>query len=333
MLLFCFSLGLGHAAYGQSINAYLSVDSVRVGDRFMLTIVAEHQLEQQPLFPGLQDGEEVFGDLTVLELVGNGTLEFIENNVPLQVDSLVYEVTTFALDTAYVPSMPVYFVANGDTTFYASRPLELPIISMVTDDAESIRDIAPILDFPRNVWPWIIGLLLAAVLIAGLVFYLSRRGQLEEQVFVRAPVPQLAPYEEAIKKLQGLEKDANLEDVEKIKPFYVALTEILRYYLGRRLQINAMESTSRELMEDINRLAHKTALPDEAAYLLRRILHVSDLVKFADMHPRPEVGHQALVETRKVLDVVEESFKPPEPATPAVETVYEENTEPAAHNE
>lgn len=318
--------------YAQSINAYVSADSVRVGDRFTLTLVAAHSLEQEPLFPGPQDGEEVFGDLTVLELTGRGTAERIDNNVSVQVDSLVYAVTTFALDTAYVPSIPVFFAANGDTTFFASRPIELPVISMVTPDAANIRDIAPILEFPRNIWPWIIGLLLAAALIGGLVFYLSRRAPMQEEVVIRAPVPQLPPYEEALKKLRGLEKNANLNDAYKIKPYYVELTEILRYYLSRRLNINAMESTSKELMDDVNRLAHKTNLPNEAAYLLRRILHVSDLVKFADMHPRPEVGNQALVETRKVLDVVETSFKPQSDPAPAVETVYEENVEPA-HNE
>ena len=327
-----FSGGWSRLSEAQSIQAYVSADSVRVGDRFTLTLVAEHPLTQEPLFPGPQDGEEVFGDLTVLEVMGSGSIEQMQNNVAVRVDSLMYEVTTFALDTAYVPSIPVFFASGGDTTFYASRPIELPIISMVTEDASDIRDIAPILDFPRNIWPWIIGLLLVAAVIAGLVFYLSRRAPMEEQVVVRAPVPQLPPYEEALKKLRGLEKQSNLDDVYRIKPYYVELTGILRYYLGRRLHINAMESTSRELMDDINQLAHKTDLPNEAAYLLRRILHVADLVKFADMRPGAEVGHQAMVETRKVLDVVENSFKQVSEPVNGAETVYEKEGEPA-HNE
>ena len=323
------AFGVLHESQAQSIRAYVSVDSVRVGDRFMFTLVAEHAENQQPLFPSPQDGEEIFGDLTVLEQQGRGTEQRARNNVPILVDSLVYEVTTFALDTAFVPSIPVFFAADGDTTFFASRPIELPVISMVTPDAATIRDLKPIFEFPRNIWPWIIGLLIAAALIAGLVYYLSNKGALQEEVVIRAPTPQLPPYEEALKKLRGLEKNANLNDAYKIKPYYVELTGILRYYLGRRLDINAMESTSKELMDDVNRLAHTTNLPNEAAYLLRRILHVSDLVKFADMHPRPEVGHQALVETRKVLDVVEKSFKPVVVPTesPAVETVYEEKVE------
>lgn len=327
LMLVVIGAGLVNVSKAQSIRAYLSADSIRVGDRFTLTLVAEHGSDQEPLFPGPQDGEEIFGDLTVLELQGSGMMERLDNNVPVRVDSLIFEVTTFALDTAYVPSIPIFFAANGDTTFYASRPMELPVISMVTEDAADIRDIAPILDFPRKIWPWIVGLLLAVAAIVGLVFYLGRRGEMREEVVIRAPVPQLPPYEEAIKRLRGLEKNSNLNDAYEIKPFYVELTDILRNYLGRRLHINAMESTSRELMEDVKKVAHTTNVPNDAAQSLNRVLHVADLVKFADMHPRPEVGTQAMGETRKLLDQIEKSFTPVREAPQAVETVYEEKAE------
>ena len=320
--------------YSQSVNAYVSEDSVRIGDRFYITLTATHESEQTPIFPTAQEGEGVFGDLEVLSLQGSGVRLVEGNTAGARVDSLVYEVTTFALDTAFVPSIPIYFAVNGDTSFYASRPLEIPVISVVTPDASDIRDIAPIIEFPRNVWPWILGLLLVAAIAVGLIYYLGRRPVVEEEVVVMAPsVPLLPPYDEAIKKLRGLEKDADLNDLLQVKPFYVELTGILRTYLGRRLNINAMESTSKELMQDMNSLAHGTNLPDESAYLTRRILHVSDLVKFADMQPRPEVGTQALMETRKVLDLIEASFKPVDAAPSPVEEVYDENKVEHAHEE
>ena len=318
---------------GQSINAYVSEDSVRIGERFYLTLVAEHESDQSPIFPSEEEQAGVFGDIEVLSLYDSGTRLVAGSAVGARVDSMVYEVTTFALDTAFVSSIPVQFAVNGDTTFYASRPFEIPVISVVPADASDIRDIAPIIDFPRNLWPWIVGLLVLAAIIAGFIYYLGRRPVLEEEVVIRAPEPVLAPYEDAIQRLRGLEKNADLNEVQQIKPYFVELTDILRTYLGRRLEINAMESTSKELMDDINRLAHMTDLPDESAYLTRRILHVSDLVKFADMRPRPEVGAQAIMETRKVLDVVEASFKSVEPNAPPVEEIYNENKVEHAHEE
>ena len=151
----------------NQLGAYLSEDSVRVGDRFMLVLVAQHESVQEPLFPDVQSGEEVFGDLEVLSISGTGSKQIESSSVDVRLDSMVYEVTTFALDTAYVPSIPVFFTVGQDTAFYASRPLELPIISMVTEESAEIRDITPILGFPRNMWPWIIGLLLVAAIVIG----------------------------------------------------------------------------------------------------------------------------------------------------------------------
>ena len=319
--------------HAQSISAYVSEDSVRIGERFYLTLVAAHESNQRPIFPSLEEGQGVFGDLEVLSIHSSGTRSVAGSTVGARVDSLMYEVTTFALDTAFVSSIPVQFAEGSDTTFYASRPFEIAVVSVVPADATDIRDIAPIIDFPRNYWPWIIGLLLLAGIVAGLIYFLGRRPVVEEEVFLRAPEPVLPPYEEAIQKLRELEKSTMLNESDGIKPYYVELTDILRTYLGRRLNINAMESTSKELMGDINKLALSTNLPDECAYLTKRILHVADLVKFADMRPRLEVGTQALMETRKVLDSVEASFKPEEQAKPPVEEIYSEDKVEHVHEE
>ena len=327
MLVIAGSILWGEDSAAQSIAAYLSTDSVRVGDRFFLTLVATHESAERPLFPDTDANAEVFGDLEVIGVTSSGTSQREGLNFVSTVDSLIYEVTTFALDTAYVPSIPVFFVAGSDTSFYASRPLELPVVSLVTDDADAIRDLTPIVEFPRNIWPWIIGLLLLSACIIGLIVYLSKRRPMIEQVVLRAPPPVVPPYEEAIRRLRALEKTANLKDLHEVKRYYVELTEALRVYLGRRLKIGAMEEASNELLNDINRLAHENKLPDQAAYLIRRILHVADLVKFADMYPRPEVGHQALVETRNVLDLVEGTFKT------VPEQPVEEKAPPVTSNE
>ena len=303
-------------ASAQTIRAYLSEDSVRVGDRFTLTVVAEHPNSSTPLFPSAESGEQVFGDLEIINIRSQGTLS--PEAAAQRIDSLIYEVTTFALDTAYVPSIPVYFAAGADTTFAAASPLEIPIISLVPEDTEDIRDLAPLAEFPFNPWPWILGALaLAALAFAG--YYYWKRRKLEEgQIVVEAPVRDIPPYEEAMTRLRTLEKSTNLQDIHQIKPYYVELTEALRVYLSRRLKIQAMETTSFELMRELNQLALKKSIPSEAVYLTKRVLHVSDLVKFADMHPAPEVGNQAILEARKILDHVEEASRPA-PATELVE--------------
>ncbi|MFK7848073.1 MAG: hypothetical protein AB8G77_22485, partial [Rhodothermales bacterium] len=252
LFLFCI-LSIAPAAYGQQVRAYLSADSVRVGDRFSLTVVAEHTFVEDPVFPATEAGEEFFGDLEVLAVQSAGSRLASNAVAGTRIDSLIYEVTTFALDTAFVPSVPVFFVADGDTSFFASYPITLPIISLVPEDAEGIRDLAPIAEFPINPWPWILGILLFIALTAGLYYYWQRRRAQQNSIMRKAPVPRISPLEEAIQRLRTLEKSANLQEIEQIKPFYVELTEILRVYFSRRLGINAMESTSHELLWDLDR--------------------------------------------------------------------------------
>ncbi len=306
------------AAQAQQVRAYVSVDSVRVGDRFSLTVVAEHAFVEDPIFPESQAGAEFFGDLEVLAVQQAGS-RLASEGVGSRVDSLVYEVATFALDTAFVPSIPVFFIVDADTSFYASFPIELPVISLVPEDAAGIRDLAPIADFPVNPWPWILGILVFLGLIAGIYYLWKRRIDALPERVAHVPVPRISPIEEAIGRLKTLKKEADLQDLEQIKPYYVELTEILRVYMSRRLQINAMESTSYELMRDLNKLAKRKKITPEAVHLSQRVLHVSDLVKFADIQPAPEVGHQAFSETRKILDEVEAALRPVE--APPVEAV------------
>ncbi len=302
-------IGLSQDVGAQQVRAYLSADSVRVGDRFFLTLVAEHSFSGDPIFPGIEAGEELFGDLEVIGIESGGSLAST-NGSGARIDSLLYEVTTFALDTAFVPSIPVFFVAGEDTSFVAAYPMELPVISLVPEDASGIRDLAPIAEFPVNPWPWILGILLFGGVLAALYYFWKKyRKEESEPVIVRMPEPKISPLEEAIQRLRSLEKEFDLADISQVKPFYVELTEILRVYLSRRLKINAMKSTSHELMWDLKRLAQRRRVSPEMLQLTRRILNVSDLVKFADMHPAPEVGHQAFRETRKVIDEVEMVLK------------------------
>ena len=107
-------------AHAQRLEAYLSADSVTVGDRFTLTLVALHGFETAPSFPDPSAGEAVYGDVEVLGVTASGGRALGDSGTRL--DSVVYEATTFALDTAYVPAFSVVFSGTADTFSIASTP-------------------------------------------------------------------------------------------------------------------------------------------------------------------------------------------------------------------
>ncbi|MEX1055877.1 MAG: hypothetical protein WED81_07590, partial [Rhodothermales bacterium] len=138
ILYFLGTFGLVHAAAAQDLAVRVSADSVTVGQRFYLSVVARHEFTADPVFPTFVDSLS-FGDLEVLRLhVRDSYREGTE-----RVDSVVYEVTTFALDTARIAPIPVLFTAGEDTFSVLTPEAMIPVASIVPADTQDIRDVAP----------------------------------------------------------------------------------------------------------------------------------------------------------------------------------------------
>ena len=292
-------------AQAQRVEAYLSADSVTVGDRFTLTLVALHGFETAPSFPDPTAGEAVYGDVEVLGIAASGARALGADGSRL--DSVVYEATTFALDTANVPPLPVFFSSDADTFSIASSPMILPVTSLVPPEAEGIRDLAPLVEFAGPVWPYVLLGLAILALVGLLMYYLRERGRPPEPE-APPPVPQVSPYDAAIKRLRRLEK-ASLDAPAAIKPFFVELSDLLRTYLEESLGVPALERTTGELMREFDNRTVRYKLPGGAPQRVYGILELSDLVKFAEVKPPDAQSRMALDETRKTVDVIEAKLR------------------------
>lgn len=309
-IVFVFALGLAIDVSAQQFETHLSADSVTVGDRFEMTVVIGHDGTRNPIFPHLLlpdslQGNAVFalGDFEILGVNTSGGRDWPGGG---RIDSVIYEVTTFALDTAIVAGIPVGLAATSDTLRAMAPPAFLRIGSLVPEDATELQDLAELASFERSWWPWIVGLLALAGVLYGL--WRWRNQEEEEPAVTEAPVPAIPPYQEAINRLSQLQQSA-LSDPDQIKPFYVELTDILRTYVGRRTHVPALETTTRELLTRLRTSSSGHVLPDD---ILREIDHVlthSDLVKFADLRPILEQTREMVDETRHVIEGTESAYR------------------------
>jgi len=80
----------------------------------------------------------------------------------------------------------------------------------------------------------------------------------------------------ALKRLRELER-SNLIAQGELERFVDEAVEILRWYLGKRYQVDALESTSRELHQALSRVLDAKLDVDE----VDKLLSDADLVKFA----------------------------------------------------
>ncbi len=298
-------------SFAQRYDAYPLADSVTVGERFEILLSVEHDGDRSPLFPHdfLPDSlsaDRIFelGGFTVL---GNTPVARRQVSSGWVIDSLRYEVATFELDSAYVPTMPVGLVSETDTLIAGTPPVVVRVRSLVPDDAEGIRDITNLAEFRGISWIWY---LLPAVLLVVLAYWFWKKRQREEETgeTEQAVVPTEPPWEQAQRRLRLLEQ-MDLSNPDNIKPFYVELSELLRTYLARRAHLPALESTTRELIERLQQALDTGVVPADIVTDVEGVLLHADMVKFADRHPISEEGRSALSRTRTAIEETEQEYQ------------------------
>lgn len=162
--------------------------------------------------------------------------------------------------------VPVNVTAEDPIAGYAS---------VAKPEGKSVFDNVP--DWLYNYW-WLIIILLLAI---GLGIWLLTRPKQQGLIPARRkPAP--TPYEVAMTRLKAL-KSRKLWEQGMEKEYFTELTDILRVYLNKRFGINAMEMTSRQIMDT---LRSNPVIKDKREYM-RRILDMADFVKFAKVRPLP----------------------------------------------
>ncbi|MEQ9105573.1 MAG: hypothetical protein RIE53_12855 [Rhodothermales bacterium] len=311
---------LPNAVRAQQTEAYVSVDSTRIGDRFELTVVIGHDGSRSPVFPHHLIPDSLrsmahfaLGDFEILDVRKEGGRPYGNSG---RLDSVVYEATTFAIDTARVSGIPVGLARStdtpsdglatpADTLRFASQPLFLPVVSLLEPTTEDIRDITEVAEFPRSWWPWVLlGLVLAAA-IAAWFWYRLRQADDVEAAPAPPPVP---PVDVALERLTRLEA-IDLRALPDVKSYYVELADILRTYFGQRANVPALEATTRELVDKLTRLRADRPVPRALIRDLHDILDQSDLVKFADIQPVVDRTRAILQQTRETVEKTEAAYR------------------------
>jgi hypothetical protein len=123
---------------------------------------------------------------------------------------------------------------------------------------------------------WYIAGGIAVILAIALFFYW--RARRKKPTPVAKPVIRRPAHEIAFEQLAAAEKE-KLWQNGNYKEYHSRLSDIVRTYIEHRFGINAMELTTDEI------LASLKTMPAREKDLLRHVLSLSDLVKFAKASP------------------------------------------------
>ena len=185
-------------------------------------------------------------------------------------------------DTGYVKLPPLIVQINGDSIYSNDIALQVQGIIM---DSTGLAPIKPIIKEPVRLSDFIYYIIafLIGLLLIGLVFFMKQyKKPAPEVIEVPLPAHQIAFL--ALEKL----KAKKLWQQGKIKAYQSELTHIIREYLENRFSIKALESTTGEILTDLDKEIQVREWKDQ----LSEILNMADMIKFAKAMPDLTIHEQ-----------------------------------------
>ncbi len=251
------------------VEVVIDTTNIKIGEQIEYKISVDKQ--ENVIFPKL-----VLDSLKKVEVVEELKIDTTETKYIKK-----YLLTSFDSGRYVIPRQQVFI----NTKKFLTDSLLIDVATVKVDtlkqklyEIKSIKNQPIIFDDYKN-YLWI-GLAILALILALIWQFFIRK---KKEIVLENLIP---PYDLAMQRLSQLDKKF-LWQTGKVKQYYIELTDIVRTYIERELNIPALESTTDKLMEtikDFNKI--KTLdIPKETVNNLQKLLREADLVKFAKYKP------------------------------------------------
>jgi hypothetical protein len=203
-----------------------------------------------------------------------------------------------------LPSVPLSLRdPSGKQVSIPGPSVKVRIESVLTGKEENLRDLKKQAEIPETVrWLLWFAILLLAAIVAGIAWWLWRRRRRQTLPLpLRSLLDPLQLAEAELRDLLG----RGLLEKNLVKPFYVALSEIVKRVLEAGYGIHTLEKTTAEIMEEL-RSAHLVSMPAAELDRIESFLIGCDLVKFAKNIPTREENESS---SRRAFEILESCRK------------------------
>ena len=263
-----------NSSFGQQIKSAIDSTSIQIGEEIKLKLSVEVEATDLVVFPETKT-------VGLLEVIASYKIDTLKNKQKYILNK-EYGLTQFDSGHYTIPQQKI--IINSKTFLSDSILVEVRDVAVDTTK-QKLFDIKPVIDVekPSEGFPIWIVYVLVGLMFLGAVLYLVffRKTKAEREAENKLP-----PFEEALQNLTKLDSEGLLASNE-YKKYYSELTEVLKKYLDEKVYDNALESTSEELITQLELLRDSGKLPisKEAIVKLNKVLQTSDLVKFAKSQP------------------------------------------------
>ena len=213
---------------------------------------------------------------------------------------------TFDTGQIQVPAVGLTYAKSFDDPMRMqafTEPIDLYATTIAVDTLQPYKPIVGPIDAPiqmKEVFPWILGVLLLALVVVGILYWRKHRKTKEDAGgnIVRGPV--IPPYDKAVDDLKRL-REEKMWQSGKVKEYFSTLTDIAREYIEGQFGVNAVEMTTDDILEEVKPLRFSS----ETYNKLKETMEVADLVKFAKYSSSNLESENAM---NSMTDFVNESY-------------------------
>lgn len=278
-LLFCFCC---NKSIAQQIHAEARLEkaSIPIGDQTSLKLSITFPAKDSVSFPVLKD---TIGKLQIVK-IGKADTSFANNDLNTETISKNITVTSFDAGAYLIPA----YDFKTKSGVFKTEPVQLQVTDVKVDTTKAIYDIKqPILvkytwvDWLKDNGTVVSVTAIIVLAIIGLIVYLKTRPKkvVAAPVEVKVIIP---AHQLALTALNTL-RDKKLWQQGQVKEYYIELSDIIREYLEKKYLIKASEQTTDEIFAAIKYME----ISQVNRNILRQLLILSDLVKFAKEKPLP----------------------------------------------
>lgn len=283
-LLFLFVSFVGQA----QVTTKIDTTSIRIGEQFNYEIIVDQTADVR--FPKFE-----LDSLNRIGVVTAHKIDSLKNQLIKK-----YTLTSFDSGRYVLPGQEIFIKDKRFLTEDVIIDVATVQVDTIKQPMYHIKEIEnePYLfsDYLNYFW----GLLVFLVVIGIILYFVLRDKPTEEEILSRIP-----PFDAAKTRLKELD-GKKLISQNKIKLYYVELTDIVRTFIERELNIPALESTTDELLETITdfNASSKLNIPLETLAKLQKLLQEADLVKFAKSKPLQNEISLHRMDAEGIIDII-----------------------------
>ena len=288
--------------------------AVKLGDYVTLTLEVTYPDDHNVIVHKLpRDWGAAF------EVRDQSQAQTVFNDDGTKTTSQVIKAVVFGTGNLETPDLPISVRGpDGIVEQVSPLPVELRVLSVLTDPDAPLEDIQPQADLSTPPWDdpvvrhstllIVLAGLLAGALVAAYLIRRRLEGAPQQVLDPRTP------WEIAIDELDRIER-LDLPEDGRFKEHYTLVADTTRVYVQAMYlrdvsPVDAIDMTTDEIRDALRR----SSLNYDDAKLVLDLLREADFVKFAKYRPAVSQAYEASGQARYIVEVTRPALQPEEPS-------------------